>query len=97
MLTRRQLLAAVAATAPNYAPAQAFPSRDVRLVVPYPAGGITDLLARKAGEMLSAEWGRAVVIDNRPGANGNVAAQLVARASADGHTLYMGFLGVKVQ
>jgi tripartite-type tricarboxylate transporter receptor subunit TctC len=72
---------------------QAFPRKEVRLIVPYPPGGITDILARKLGEKLGDNWGRAVVIDNRPGANGNLAAQLAARAEPDGYTIYMGFLG----
>ncbi|WP_426956174.1 Bug family tripartite tricarboxylate transporter substrate binding protein [Muricoccus radiodurans] len=71
------------------------PTRPVRFVVPYPAGGITDLLARKVGEELGALWGQPVVADNRPGAGGNIAAQLVARAPADGHTIFMGFLGTQ--
>ena len=94
MTTRRDFLAALlAAGASRPGAAQSFPRRDVRLIVPYPPGGITDILARKLGEKLAVAWAQSVVIDNRPGVNGNLAAQLVARADPDGHTLYMGFLG----
>ena len=72
---------------------QTFPRKEVRFIVPYPPGGITDILARKLGEKLAATWGQTVLIDNRPGANGNLAAQMAARAEPDGHTIYMGFLG----
>ncbi len=72
---------------------QSFPRKEVRLIVPYPPGGITDILARKLGGKLGDNWGHAVVIDNRPGSNGNLAAQLAARAEPDGYTIYMGFLG----
>jgi tripartite-type tricarboxylate transporter receptor subunit TctC len=95
MIDRRGFVAgALGALAASRASAQtSFPSRDVRLIVPYPVGGITDLLARKTAEMLSTAWSRPVVVDNKPGANGNIAAQIAATAPPDGHTLYMGFLG----
>ncbi len=73
--------------------AQNFPRKEVRFIVPYPPGGITDILARKLGEKLALAWSQTVLIDNRPGANGNMAAQMAARAEPDGHTIYMGFLG----
>ena len=73
---------------------QNFPRKEIRFIVPYPPGGITDILARKLGERLAATWGQTVLIDNRPGANGNLAAQMAARAEPDGHTIYMGFLGM---
>ena len=72
---------------------QNFPRKEIRFIVPYPPGGITDILARKLGERLAATWGQTVLIDNRPGANGNLAAHMAARAEPDGHTIYMGFLG----
>jgi tripartite-type tricarboxylate transporter receptor subunit TctC len=65
----------------------------VRFIVPYPPGGITDLLARRLGESLSQAWGQPVVIENRAGAGGNIAAATAARAAPDGHTIFMGFLG----
>jgi tripartite-type tricarboxylate transporter receptor subunit TctC len=69
------------------AQARAFPDRPVRLVVPYTAGGSTDLIARALGHELSAMWGQPVVIDNRPGAGTIIASDIVARSAPDGHTL----------
>jgi len=71
------------------ATAQDFPSKTVRLIVPYPPGGPTDLVARTFASKMSEKWGHPVVIENRPGANGNIAAQLVARSVADGHTIFL--------
>jgi tripartite-type tricarboxylate transporter receptor subunit TctC len=67
--------------------------RPARLVVPYPPGGITDLVARRVADALGQRQGRPVIVDNRPGAGGNLAAEIVARAVPDGNTLYMGFAG----
>lgn len=66
-----------------------FPNRPIRLVVTFPPGGGTDVLARLLGAQLGAAWQQQVVIDNRPGASGNIGAEIVARASADGYTLLM--------
>jgi len=91
-VARRALLAAAMAVPAT--PARAgFPARSPRLIVPYPPGGITDLVARRVADGLGAIWGRAVVVDNRPGAGGNVAAAIAARAAPDGGTLYVGFAG----
>src|SRR5215472_11016815 len=68
----------------------AYPDKPLRLVVPFPPGGATDLLAREIGNALSARLGQPVVIDNRPGAGGNLAAIAVAHAAADGYTLLFG-------
>ena len=89
---RRQFLhlAAGAAALPavsRVARAQAYPSRPVTLVVFVPAGGTPDIIARLVGQALSQRLGQSVVIDNRPGAGGNLALQAVARAPADGYTL----------
>ena len=66
-----------------------YPARAVRLVVPFTAGGLTDILARGVGERLSAAWGQSVVIDNRPGADGIVGAQVAVKSAPDGYTLLM--------
>jgi tripartite-type tricarboxylate transporter receptor subunit TctC len=93
-LLRRQFLhlAAGAATLPvpwRFALAQTYPSRPVRIIVGYPAGGPSDILARMMGQWLSERLGQPFVIENRPGASSNLAAEAVVRASADGYTLLM--------
>jgi tripartite-type tricarboxylate transporter receptor subunit TctC len=90
----RVLAIVVAALATSLAFAQAtYPSKPVRLVVPFPAGGTTDLLARAAAQKLSETWGQQVIVDNRPGAAGNIGSELVAKAAPDGYTLLMGTVG----
>ncbi len=69
--------------------AQDFPTKPVHIVVPYAAGGGTDMIARTAADELSKMWGQPVIVDNRPGAGGNVGAEYVARQPADGYTLLM--------
>ncbi|MEY2734672.1 MAG: hypothetical protein RLZ58_81 [Pseudomonadota bacterium] len=89
---RRRLLlgAAAGALLPFAAQAQpAFPSRPLRIVVPFGAGGVADLTARAVAQPLGEALGQPVVIDNRPGAGGVVAGEMVARAEADGHTLLL--------
>jgi len=70
-----------------------YPSRPVRVVVPFPAGGTTDILARAAAQKLSETWGQQAIVDNRPGAGGNIGSELVAKAPPDGYTLLMGTVG----
>jgi tripartite-type tricarboxylate transporter receptor subunit TctC len=70
-----------------------YPDRVITIVVPFPAGGTTDILARVIGQYLSDEFGQQVVIDNRGGAGGNIGSQTVAQAEPDGHTLLMGTVG----
>ena len=65
----------------------AYPSRPIKVIVPYPAGGVVDLQTRAMTQGLSSELGQPVVVESRPGANGNIAAEAVARAPADGYTL----------
>ena len=74
------------------ASAQTYPSKPVRLVVPFPAGGSLDVVARAIGSKLSEAWGQPVVIDNRPGAGGNIGADLVAKSPPDGYTILEGAL-----
>ena len=81
-------LVALAAAA-DAAPAPAYPSAAIRLVVAFPPGGPSDTLARIIGERLAAHFGQSVVIDNRPGAGGTIAADIVAKAPPDGYTLLM--------
>lgn len=74
--------------------AAAYPERPITLVVPFGAGGITDLVARATGKALSEQLKQPVVIDNRPGAGGNIAAEIVKRAKPDGYTLLFATVGV---
>jgi tripartite-type tricarboxylate transporter receptor subunit TctC len=94
MTTRRTLLAAAAAAilclSLSPADAQPFPNRPIRLIVSFPPGGATDVIARTIGAPLSQRLGQNVVVDNRPGSNGNISAELAANARPDGHTLLLG-------
>jgi tripartite-type tricarboxylate transporter receptor subunit TctC len=76
----------LATTAPAFAQG-AYPNKQVRIVVPFPAGGSADLLCRIVGEKLSAAWGQPVIVDNRAGAGGNVGAEIAYRADPDGYTV----------
>src|SRR5215216_1923530 len=84
----RTVLAAAAALS-IIAPvaAQNFPSRPIRLVVPFPPGAASDFLARVLGQKLTESWGQQVVVDNRPGAGGLIGGSVVAKSSADGYTV----------
>ncbi|NEX61114.1 tripartite tricarboxylate transporter substrate binding protein [Noviherbaspirillum galbum] len=73
--------------------AQTYPTKPIKLIVPFPAGGTTDILARAVGNELTKAWGQQVIIDNRPGAGGNVGADIVAKSAPDGYTLLMGTVG----
>jgi tripartite-type tricarboxylate transporter receptor subunit TctC len=75
------------ATISTSAHAQEYPTRTVRLVVPYPAGGTADVMPRILADWLSRKWGQSVIIDNRTGAGGNIGAEVVAQADPDGYTL----------
>jgi tripartite-type tricarboxylate transporter receptor subunit TctC len=99
-MKRRELgllaLSAALPAAPRIAHAQgaAWPTRPVRIVVPFAAGGTADVLGRLMGERLTQKWGQQVVVDNRPGAGGNIGAELVAHSPGDGYTLLLGTIGI---
>jgi tripartite-type tricarboxylate transporter receptor subunit TctC len=98
LLTRRHMPSvlaslALAALLPTAAQAQAFPSKPVRLVVTYPAGGSSDLMARIMGQKLSEHWGQPVIIESKPGAAGSIGMDFAARQAPDGYTFVIGNLG----
>ncbi len=97
--TRRKTLAlpliALAACAMGGAQAQGdYPSKPIRFIVPYPAGGGTDTIARLIGTQLSQRWGQPVVVENKPGASGILGNDIVAKAPGDGYTVLMGITAV---
>ena len=93
MRRHRLLLAALglitAAPAASTASAQPYPSRPIRFIVPFAPGGGNDVIARFIGSRLAEAWGQQIVVDNRAGAGGNIAGEIVARSSPDGYTIFM--------
>ena len=75
------------------ADAQPYPNKPIRFIVPFPAGGIADVMARVIGQKLTDAWNQPVVVENRAGAGGNIGAEIVAKSPPDGHTLIMGSIG----
>ncbi len=92
LLSRFAWALALACSALSVA-AQTFPNKPVTLVVAFPAGGGTDIVARKLGQSLSQQWGQAVIVENKAGASGTIGTVLSARAEASGHTLLLATLG----
>jgi tripartite-type tricarboxylate transporter receptor subunit TctC len=94
MFTRRCVLSApvlaLGLSRAGFAQAQSYPDRPIKLVVPFPAGGPTDIMGRIAGQLVSSALGQNVVVENRPGAGGTIGSQDVAHANADGYTLLLG-------
>jgi len=95
-MRRRFLAGTLLAVGCGLAPlahAQSYPDKPIRLVVPFPPGGTSDILGRAIGQKLAEAWGQPVVIDNVPGAGGSVGADKVAKAAPDGYTILMGHIG----
>jgi len=88
-----RLLALALLLVPGLAAAQSYPSHPVKFIVPFPPGGINDVLARIVGDKLQAKWGQPVVVENRTGANGNIGAELAAQAEPDGYTIFVSAPG----
>jgi len=91
---RRSLLTLAVLAAAGGASAQTWPTGPIKLIVPFPAGGSVDMVARAVGKHLTETLGQPVVVDNRAGASGNIGAELAAKAPADGHTLFVSSSGV---
>jgi tripartite-type tricarboxylate transporter receptor subunit TctC len=89
----KSLAGIVASLLVSTALAQGYPSKPIRVIVPYAAGGTSDILARQIGPKLTEAWGQPVIVENKPGANGNVGADFVAKSAPDGYTLLLTDLG----
>lgn len=84
-------LAVIVASGPTFAQtAKEFPSKPIRMIVPFPPGGSSDIIARITGQKLTEAWGQPVTVDSRPGAGGSLGAEIAARTPADGYTLLVG-------
>src|SRR6185369_13707840 len=98
-VTIRKLLplagAAMFAVLAALTPAQGYPDRPIRIIAPFPAGGLVDVLARAVGDEISKSLGQPVVVENKPGAGGNIGATVVAQSPPDGYTLMMTSPGIQ--
>jgi len=88
-----RLMAAAMACAAIGGWAQPYPAKPIRIIVPFPAGGTADIMARVVGQKMTETWGQQVLIDNRSGAGGNIAADLAAKSAPDGYTLFLCTVG----
>ena len=93
MPAARLFIAAMFVLASCVASAQTYPAKPIRIVVPNPPGGTSDILARTIGQKLNEAWGQPVIVENRAGANGNIGANLVAKSPSDGYTLLLTDVG----
>ncbi len=91
-ITRRAALALPLLATPALAQGE-WPSRPIRIVAPFPPGGLADVLARPLAARMQAAWGQPVVVENRPGSGGNIGADMVAKSAADGYTFLVGSIG----
>src|SRR3982751_588677 len=92
-LVKAIIASATLAAASTFAAAQAWPAKPIKFIVPYPPGGTSDILARAVGQKLQEKWGQAVVVENKPGATGNIGADFVAKSPPDGYTLLVADIG----
>jgi tripartite-type tricarboxylate transporter receptor subunit TctC len=90
---RRALLALAALTLAGAAFAQAWPQKPIKIIVPYPPGGTSDILARSVGQKMSELYGQPVLVENKPGATGNIGADFVAKSPPDGYTVLLADIG----
>jgi tripartite-type tricarboxylate transporter receptor subunit TctC len=88
-----RLMAAAMACAAIGGWAQPYPAKPIRIIVPFPAGGTADIMGRVVGQKMTETWGQQVLIDNRSGAGGNIAAELAAKSAPDGYTLFLCTVG----
>jgi tripartite-type tricarboxylate transporter receptor subunit TctC len=86
-------IAGAGAQTPAAKPTAAYPTKPLRIIIPYPPGGTSDILARLLGVKITDAWGQSVIVENRTGANGNIGAEFVARAPADGYTYLLTDIG----
>jgi len=91
-MIRRTLLAVAALAFAGAAHAQ-YPNKPIKIIVPYPPGGTSDILARAVGQKMQEQWGQTVVVENKPGATGNIGADFVAKSAPDGYTLLLADIG----